>query len=114
MSRVVDRIVLFGKSDGVPSLAHLGVDVGSAAQIGIDLGENGNVDFVNVHLQGVVEDYLQVAVVSVVLFVVGRRAGARESDVLLCQFLSLVRLRSREVELDWGKTWDVEPLRPVN
>ena len=94
MSRIVDRLVVQSKADWVPSLLDFRVDVICAVVIGIDSFENGNVNFVDMGLESIMEDDFEVRVVVFVGSEVCWRSSTIEGNVAKGKLRGLVRLRS--------------------
>lgn len=67
MGWVIDRVVEETEAGRVPPLTNLGVKVNRAVEVSIDLLKDSRVDLVIVVLQSVMEDHLEVGVVTEVL-----------------------------------------------
>lgn len=97
MCGLVNGSVIKSKTGGVPALTDLWVQVGSAAEVSIDALEDSRVDLAVVGLESVVEDNLQVRVVTEIFREVGGRGTATEFDILQRELGRLIRLYGVEI-----------------
>ena len=96
----VDWVVEEAEAGWVPALANLWVQIERAVEISINACEDGRVDLVVVGLESVMEDNLEVRVVTEVLGEVLGRGCTVQGDVVQGKLGRLVRLDSVEVKLN--------------
>lgn len=97
MGGIIDRVVEKTEAGRVPSFTHFRVEVNRAVEVGVDPLEDSCVDLVIVVLQSVVEDHLEVGVVTEVLIEVFGRGSTVQADVGKSKGSRLVGLGSGEV-----------------
>ena len=90
MGGFVYRGVVECEANWIPSLLDFRVDVVCAIVIHIDLFEDGSVHFVNVGLEGIMEDDLEIRVVAIVCSVIRWGSSTVESNIAESELCSLV------------------------
>jgi len=112
VSGFCDWLVFKTKASWVPSLSNFGVYCAGHVEIGINLGQDSNVELfvVAVTLKSVVEDHLKVGVPSFVILKVGRGfISTIKSDVCVGKSCRLVRCVSCEIEGNRSEAGLVHP-----